>query len=208
MVSPTKRPCRGTRKTSVRLEIPWGLWRRPTSRSSESLAGYEGGLRSASVVGVCVQVHLAAQCCGTDRSKNCWRCGTKGHTAVACAGKPHCYPYAEKRGNPRIDLFPGTTRCAAFQKAAPMGRPWETARGAKQANQKSAEVRTIAPKEHDPIVMPRGGSGVMGWRVKQGSFEFSGYCFGRVPYNVRKCILYLPWPNKKTTTTNTTNTDK
>ena len=32
---------------------------------------------------------------------------------------------------------------------------------------------------------------------KQGTFEFSGYCFGRVPHNVRKCILYLPWQKKK-----------
>ena len=34
------------------------------------------------------------------------------------------------------------------------------------------------------------GHGLVG---KLGSFEFSGYCFGRVPHNVRKCILYLPW---------------
>ena len=32
----------------------------------------------------------------------------------------------------------------------------------KQAKQKSDEVRPIAPIKHDPEVMPRVGSGVMG----------------------------------------------
>ena len=38
------------------------------------------------------------------------------------------------------------------------------------------------------------GHGLVG---NQGSFELSGYCFGRVPHNVRRCILYLPCPKKR-----------
>ena len=31
---------------------------------------------------------------------------------------------------------------------------------------------------------------------KKGSSEFSGYCFSRIPYIVRKCILSHPWKKK------------
>ena len=64
-------------------------------------------------------------------------------------------------------------------------------RRTKQAKQKSAKARRKTPIDSDPKVMLMRFRGRCLAR-KQGSFEFSGYCFGRVSHNVRKCILYLP----------------
>ena len=65
-----------------------------------------------------------------------------------------------------------------------------------QAEQKYDEARRIAPIDKDPEV-------ILTWfrshclARKQGSFEFSGYCFGRVPHSGRKCILFPPLKKKK-----------
>ena len=66
----------------------------------------------------------------------------------------------------------------------------------KQAKQEDAEVRRIAPIRNDPEVMLTRFRGHCLVR-KQGSFELSGYCFGRVPHSVRKCILFSSLEKKK-----------
>ena len=67
--------------------------------------------------------HIAADCCGPDRSRSCWSCGEEGHVAGSCTGKTRCYLCATRMDKPQDDHIPWTTRCVEFQEAAPNRKP-------------------------------------------------------------------------------------
>lgn len=61
--------------------------------------------------------HLAVECKGLDRSRQCWKCGTENHRAKNCTKEPNCILCAERGGGYTVDHITGSSRCVVYREA-------------------------------------------------------------------------------------------